>query len=197
MDEIEKAHPDVFNVLLQVMDHGTLTDNNGKKSDFRHVVLIMTSNVGAADLARVRVGFSQAASRGDDEIAFKNTFSPEFRNRLDARIRFDPLTPDVMGHIVDKAMKELVGQLAERKVTISLTDTARAHFAKKGYDVDNGARPLARLVQEEIKRPLADEILFGKLEKGGTVEVDIEGEQVKFRIEPLEDGGGGDEPVLH
>jgi ATP-dependent Clp protease ATP-binding subunit ClpA len=182
LDEIEKAHPDVFNVLLQVMDHGSLTDNNGKKADFRHVVLIMTSNVGAADLARIRVGFSQKSDRGDDEVAFKNTFSPEFRNRLDARIRFDTLTPEVMHHIVDKAVRELVSQLSERNVVISLTDAARDYFAKKGYDVDNGARPLARLVQDEIKRPLADEILFGKLDKGGKVTVDVIDGKVEFDI---------------
>jgi len=186
LDEIEKAHPDVFNVLLQVMDHGSLTDNNGKKADFRHVVLIMTSNVGAADLARTRVGFAHSPGRGDDEVAFKNTFSPEFRNRLDARIRFDALTPAVMGHIVDKAVKELVGQLSERHVMISLTDSARDYFAKKGYDADNGARPLSRLVQDEIKRPLADEILFGKLDKGGSVEVDVVDGRVEFHIEPPE-----------
>jgi ATP-dependent Clp protease ATP-binding subunit ClpA len=183
LDEIEKAHPDVFNILLQVMDHGGLTDNNGKKADFRHVVLIMTSNVGAADLARIKVGFSQKSDRGDDEIAFKNTFSPEFRNRLDARIRFDPLTPDVMHHIVDKAVKELVQQLSERNVVISLSDAARDYFAKKGYDIDNGARPLARLVQDEIKRPLADEILFGKLDKGGSVLVNVVDGRVEFEIE--------------
>jgi ATP-dependent Clp protease ATP-binding subunit ClpA len=183
LDEIEKAHPDVFNILLQVMDHGGLTDNNGKKADFRHVVLIMTSNVGAADLARIRVGFSQKSDRGDDEIAFKNMFSPEFRNRLDARIRFDPLSPQVMHHIVDKAVKELVQQLSERNVVISLSDPARDYFAKKGYDVDNGARPLARLVQDEIKRPLADEILFGKLDKGGTVVVNVVDGRVEFEIE--------------
>jgi ATP-dependent Clp protease ATP-binding subunit ClpA len=187
LDEIEKAHPDVFNVLLQVMDHGSLTDNNGKKADFRHVVLIMTSNVGAADLARIKVGFSQKSDRGDDEVAFKNTFSPEFRNRLDARIRFDALTPEVMHHIVDKAMRELESQLSERNVAISLTDAARDYFAKKGYDVDNGARPLARLVQDEIKRPLADEILFGKLDKGGSVTVDVVDGRVEFEIEPPED----------
>jgi ATP-dependent Clp protease ATP-binding subunit ClpA len=185
LDEVEKAHPDVFNVLLQVMDHGTLTDNNGKKADFRHIVLIMTSNVGATDLARTQVGFGRAHTRGDDEIAFKSTFSPEFRNRLDARIRFDPLTPDVMGNIVDKAMTELKHQLAERKVTISLTNSARDYFATKGYEIDNGARPLARLVQDEVKRPLADELLFGKLEKGGHVEVDVVDGKVEFRVEPI------------
>src|SRR5262249_47690552 len=146
-----------------------------------------TSNVGAADLARIKVGFARSAARGDDDIAFRNMFSPEFRNRLDARIRFDPLTPEVMGHIVDKAMKELVLQLAERNVTISMTDRARDYFAKKGYDVDNGARPLARLVQDEVKRPLADEILFGRLEKGGSVQVDVAKDEVKFRITPKDD----------
>jgi ATP-dependent Clp protease ATP-binding subunit ClpA len=183
LDEIEKAHPDVFNVLLQVMDHGTLTDNDGKKADFRHVVLIMTSNVGAADLARTRVGFARTSQRGDDDIAFKNTFNPEFRNRLDARIRFDPLSPEVMGHIVDKVFDELRGQLSERSVTIELTAEARAYFADKGYDVDNGARPLARLVQDEVKRPLGDELLFGKLEHGGHVRVDVDGNAVTFFIE--------------
>jgi ATP-dependent Clp protease ATP-binding subunit ClpA len=173
LDEIEKAHPDVFNVLLQVMDHGTLTDNNGKRSDFRHMVLIMTSNVGAQDLARVRVGFGQRDQRGDDDRAFKNTFSPEFRNRLDARIRFDALSPDVMLSIVDKAIKELAGQLREREVSIELTENARKYLAVIGYDRDNGARPLARLVQERIKRPLGDELLFGKLSSGGHVTVDV------------------------
>jgi ATP-dependent Clp protease ATP-binding subunit ClpA len=183
LDEIEKAHPDVFNVLLQVMDHGTLTDNDGKKADFRHVMLIMTSNVGAADLARTRVGFARISQKGDDEIAFKNTFSPEFRNRLDARIRFDALSPEVMGHIVDKLFKEMSGQLAERNVIIELSDEARAYFADKGYDADNGARPLARLIQDEVKRPLGDEILFGKLEHGGRVRVDVDGSEVRFHIE--------------
>ncbi len=173
LDEIEKAHPDVFNVLLQVMDHGSLTDNNGKKSDFRHVVLIMTSNVGAQDLARVRVGFGQRNQRGDDDKAFKNTFSPEFRNRLDARIRFDALSPSVMLNIVDKSVKELAAQLREREVSIELTDRARRYLAIVGYDRDNGARPLARLVQERVKRPLGDELLFGKLSSGGHVRVDV------------------------
>jgi ATP-dependent Clp protease ATP-binding subunit ClpA len=197
LDEVEKAHPDVFNVLLQVMDHGTLTDNNGKKADFRHVVLIMTSNVGASDLARIKVGFTHTHARGDDEMAFKNTFSPEFRNRLDARIRFDALTPEVMHHIVDKAVKELEGQLAERNVTVSLTDAARDYFAKKGYDVDNGARPLARLVQDEIKRPLADEILFGKLEKGGHVDVDVEGEAGNQKVVFQSEAATPEKPTLH
>ena len=173
LDEIEKAHPDVFNVLLQVMDHGSLTDNNGKRSDFRQVVLIMTSNVDAQDLARVRMGFGQRDQRGDDDRAFKNTFSPEFRNRLDARIRFDALSPDTMLNIVDKSIKELAGQLREREVSIELTETARKYLAIIGYDRDNGARPLARLVQERIKRALGDELLFGQLSAGGHVQVDV------------------------
>ena len=180
LDEIEKAHPDVFNVLLQVMDHGTLTDNNGKKADFRHVVLIMTSNVGAQDLARGLVGFGQRDTSGNADIAMKNTFSPEFRNRLDARIHFDALTPGVMERVVDKFMKELGEQLAERDVTISLTSSARAYLAEKGYDKDQGARPLARLIQDEIKKPLGDELLFGDLENGGNVVVDRKDDALVF-----------------
>lgn len=172
LDEIEKAHPDIFNVLLQIMDHGTLTDNNGKKADFRHVVLIMTSNVGAADLAKARVGFGKSEQRGDAEIAYKNTFSPEFRNRLDAKIMFSRLSHEIMGNIVDKAVDELGNLLRERDVSIELTAEARAYFAKIGYDGDNGARPLNRLIQDKIKRPLGDEILFGELQDGGHVIVD-------------------------
>jgi ATP-dependent Clp protease ATP-binding subunit ClpA len=183
LDEIEKAHPDVFNVLLQVMDHGTLTDNNGKKADFRHVVVIMTSNVGAADLARRPVGFGDRSSAGRDDVAMKSTFSPEFRNRLDARISFDPLSHDVMGLVVDKFIKELGGQLAERNVTIELTDAARSYLAEKGYDKDNGARPLGRLIQDEVKRPLGDELLFGKLEHGGRVRLNAEDGKLVFEVE--------------
>jgi ATP-dependent Clp protease ATP-binding subunit ClpA len=172
LDEIEKAHPDVFNVLLQVMDHGTLTDNNGKKADFRHVVLIMTSNVGAQDLARGMVGFGQRDSRGTEDIALKNMFSPEFRNRLDARIHFDALPPEVWGLVVDTFTMELGEQLAVRDVTIELTSAARTYLSEKGYDKDQGARPLARLIQDEIKKPLGDELLFGDLENGGHVVVD-------------------------
>ncbi|HEY6562705.1 MAG TPA: ATP-dependent Clp protease ATP-binding subunit ClpA, partial [Polyangiaceae bacterium] len=188
LDEIEKAHPDVFNVLLQVMDHGTLTDNNGKKADFRHVVLIMTSNVGAADLARKPVGFGERSSRGRDDVAMKSTFSPEFRNRLDARIAFDALSPEVMGLVVDKFMKELAGQLLERAVSVELSDAAREYLAEKGYDKDNGARPLGRLIQDEIKRPLGDELLFGKLEHGGHVVVDIENGELAFKFASVEPG---------
>ncbi len=184
LDEIEKAHPDVFNVLLQVMDHGTLTDNNGKKTDFRHVVIIMTSNVGAADLARRPLGFGERSSAGQEDIALKATFSPEFRNRLDARIPFESLSHDVMGLVVDKNMRELESQLAEREVKVELTDAARKYLAEKGYDRDNGARPLARLIQDEVKKPLSSEILFGALEKGGVAVVDAEGDKLVFRYRP-------------
>jgi ATP-dependent Clp protease ATP-binding subunit ClpA len=178
LDEIEKAHPDVFNVLLQIMDHGKLTDNNGKSTDFRHVILLMTSNVGARDLGRRAVGFGNLRATGDAEREFKLLFSPEFRNRLDSRIQFDPLSPETMGSIVDKFMKELSGQLAERKVTIDLTAAARLHLSEKGYDPDFGARPLARVIQEDVKQPLGEELLFGKLEKGGAVVVDAEDTEI-------------------
>jgi ATP-dependent Clp protease ATP-binding subunit ClpA len=174
LDEIEKAHPDLFNLLLQVMDHGSLTDNNGRKSDFRHVILIMTSNVGARELSKRLPGFGTAGGTqfGDSDEAYKRMFSPEFRNRLDAKIDFRPLDPAVMGQIVDKFVTELSAQLAERKVTIELLPGARAYLAEKGYDPMNGARPLARVIQDEVKRPLTDELLFGKLVNGGKVRVD-------------------------
>ncbi|MDB4941134.1 MAG: clpA [Labilithrix sp.] len=178
LDEIEKAHPDVFNVLLQIMDHGKLTDNNGKSTDFRHVILLMTSNVGARDLGRRAVGFGDARATGDAEREYKLLFSPEFRNRLDARIAFDPLSQSTMGSIVDKFMKELSGQLAEKKVTIDMTEPARAYLAEKGYDPDFGARPLSRLIQEEVKTPLGEELLFGALEKGGSVVVETEDTEI-------------------
>ena len=180
LDEIEKAHPDIFNVLLQVMDHGTLTDNTGKSTDFRHVILIMTSNVGARDLARRSVGFGDARGVVDADREYKRLFSPEFRNRLDARIMFNSLDRSVMAHIVKKFLGELEGQLAERNVTITASDAAIAYLAEKGYDPDFGARPLARLIQEEVKRPLGDELLFGKLEKGGAVAIDAKDGKLTF-----------------
>ncbi len=182
LDEIEKAHPDLFNLLLQVMDHGALTDNNGRKSDFRHVVLIMTSNVGARELSRRMPGFGASGDErfGDTDEAFKRMFSPEFRNRLDAKVDFAPLDPKVMGQIVDKFIAELGTQLAERKVKIDLSAAARAYLAKKGYDPMNGARPLGRVIQDEIKRPLTDEMLFGKLASGGSVRVDVADDKVTF-----------------
>jgi ATP-dependent Clp protease ATP-binding subunit ClpA len=173
LDEIEKAHPDVFNVLLQIMDHGKLTDNNGKSTDFRHVVLLMTSNVGARDLGRRAVGFGDKRATGDAEREYIRVFSPEFRNRLDARIAFGTLSPETMGSIVDKFLKELAGQLAERNVVLYVTAAARTYLSGKGYDPDFGARPLARIIQDEVKQPLGEELLFGKLEKGGKVTVDV------------------------
>jgi ATP-dependent Clp protease ATP-binding subunit ClpA len=175
LDEVEKAHPDVFNILLQVMDHGTLTDNNGRKADFRHVILLMTSNVGARELERRSVGFGTAAEErmGDEDVEYKRVFSPEFRNRLDARIRFHALSPLVMGRIVDKFVAELRAQLGARKVTVELTDAAREWFGHKGYDPKFGARPLGRVLQTELKAPLSEELLFGRLANGGAVTVDI------------------------
>ncbi len=174
LDEIEKAHPDLFNILLQVMDHGKLTDNNGKPADFRHVILIMTSNVGARDLAARKIGFGDSLNIGADDRAFKRVFSPEFRNRLDARVPFGPLQPEAMERIVDKFIKQLSAQLTERDVVVETTDAARAWLAKKGYDRQMGARPLSRVIQEEIKKPLTDEILFGSLEDGGVAVVDLD-----------------------
>jgi ATP-dependent Clp protease ATP-binding subunit ClpA len=184
LDEIEKAHPDLFNILLQVMDHGSLTDNNGRKSDFRHVILIMTSNVGARELSKRLPGFGHAGGQefGDTDEAYKRMFSPEFRNRLDAKVDFKPLDPRVMGQIVDKFVVELAAQLAERKVTIELTEAARGYLADKGYDPMNGARPLSRVIQDEVKRPLTDELLFGRLAGGGKVKVDYVDQKLTFTV---------------
>ncbi|MBL4758252.1 MAG: ATP-dependent Clp protease ATP-binding subunit ClpA [Rhizobiales bacterium] len=176
LDEIEKAHPDLFNILLQVMDHGKLTDNSGKKVDFRNVILIMTTNAGAAELAKAPIGFNQKRKVGDDEEAISRMFSPEFRNRLDSVIGFAPLGTDVITKIVEKFVLQLEAQLADRNVTIELTETANEWIAKRGYDEKFGARPLARVIQEHIKKPLAEELLFGKLTKGGIVRVDTKKE---------------------
>ena len=180
LDEIEKAHPDLFNILLQVMDYGKLTDHNGKTVDFRNVILIMTTNAGAAELARAPIGFARTAREGDDEEAIKRTFAPEFRNRLDAVIRFAGLTPAVIGRVVDKFVIQLEEQLADRDVAIELSAAARAWLAEKGYDATYGARPLARLIQEAIKKPLADELLFGRLAKGGRVRVGLKNGKPSF-----------------
>jgi ATP-dependent Clp protease ATP-binding subunit ClpA len=180
LDEIEKAHPEIFNVLLQIMDHGTLTDNTGKHADFRHMVLIMTSNVGARDLAQAKLGFGERSSGGEDDKAFKNMFSPEFRNRLDARIAFKALGSETIKSVVDKFIAELAAQLADRDVTIDLTEGARAYLAEHGYDKLHGARPLARLIDSEVKRPLSDELLFGALEHGGHVLVGAEAGKLTF-----------------
>ena len=180
LDEIEKAHPDLFNILLQVMDHGKLTDHNGKSVDFRNVILIMTTNAGAADLAKSAIGFEREGRDGDDGEAIERMFSPEFRNRLDAVIGFANLTPEVMSRVVDKFIMQLEVQLEDRNVTIELSEDAREWLAKKGYDRMFGARPLGRVIQESVKRPLAEELLFGKLEKGGLVCVSIKDGKIAF-----------------
>ncbi|RAK69171.1 ATP-dependent Clp protease ATP-binding subunit ClpA [Phenylobacterium kunshanense] len=183
LDEIEKAHPDVFNILLQVMDHGQLTDSNGKKIDFRNVVLIMTSNAGASDAQRNAIGFGRG--KQDDEVdeALKRLFTPEFRNRLDAIVQFRPLTPEIIRQVVQKFVMQLEAQLADRHVTIETSDEAADWLAKNGFDELYGARPLARVIQENIKKPLADEILFGKLAKGGHVRVVLKDGKLAFEIE--------------
>ena len=195
LDEIEKAHPDLFNILLQVMDYGKLTDHNGKSIDFGNVILIMTTNAGAAELAKAPIGFARTERTGDDEEAIKRMFSPEFRNRLDASIRFASLSPAIIERVVDKFVIQLEEQLADRNVTIELSAPARAWFAKNGHDATYGARPLARLIQEEIKKPLADELLFGKLAKGGHVLVGLKGGKLTFSYPapgaPGRKGGSG------
>jgi ATP-dependent Clp protease ATP-binding subunit ClpA len=186
LDEIEKAHPDVYNILLQVMDYGKLTDNNGKTVDFRNVILIMTTNAGAADMSKPAMGFGREAREGEDTEAIKRLFTPEFRNRLDAIIPFRSLTPEIVASVVDKFVKELAAQLADRRVLLEVDADARAWLAEKGYEPLYGARPLARVIQEHIKRPLADELLFGRLAKGGKVKVGIENGQPAFTFEPAE-----------
>ena len=174
LDEIEKAHPDLFNVLLQVMDHGKLTDHNGKQVDFRNVILIMTTNAGAAEMAKAGIGFGSTQRVGEDEEAIKRMFSPEFRNRLDAVIAFSRLSRDMISRVVEKFIFQLEAQLADRNVMIELSPEAMDWIADHGYDELYGARPLARVIQEHIKKPLAEELLFGKLEGGGTVRVVVE-----------------------
>jgi len=171
LDEIEKAHPDLFNILLQVMDHGKLTDHNGKQVDFRNVIIIMTTNAGAADMAKAAFGFTRAKREGDDTEAINKLFAPEFRNRLDAIISFGQLPVPVVAQVVDKFIMQLDAQLSERNVSIELTDEARNWLVENGYDETMGARPMARLIQRDIKTPLADEVLFGRLKGGGTVRV--------------------------
>jgi len=169
LDEIEKAHPDVFNILLQVMDHGTLTDNNGRKADFRNVIIVMTTNAGAEQTARASVGFTTQDHSSDDLKAIEKLFTPEFRNRLDSIVRFSALSKDIIGKIVDKELLQIESQLLDKNVTLRVNEKARQWLADNGYDVAMGARPLARLMQEEIKRGLADELLFGELMNGGEV----------------------------
>ncbi len=173
LDEIEKAHPDLFNILLQIMDYGKLTDHNGKAVDFRNVILIMTTNAGATELAKQAIGFGRAKRTGDDEEAINRLFTPEFRNRLDSVIPFAALTEEIVSKVVDKFVMQLEAQLGDRNVTIQLDDEARSWLAKRGYDSSFGARPLARAIQEHIKKPLAEELLFGALAKGGSVKVTV------------------------
>ncbi|HUZ64062.1 MAG TPA: ATP-dependent Clp protease ATP-binding subunit ClpA [Acetobacteraceae bacterium] len=180
LDEIEKAHPDLFNILLQVMDHGKLTDHNGKTVDFRNVILIMTTNAGAADMAKAAIGFEREVRVGEDEDAIKRMFTPEFRNRLDAVITFAGLTPEVVARVVEKFVMQLEAQLADRNVTIELSSAAKEWLAERGYDRLYGARPLARVIQEYIKKPLAEELLFGKLVKGGAVKVTLKDGALEF-----------------
>jgi ATP-dependent Clp protease ATP-binding subunit ClpA len=197
LDEIEKAHPDIFNILLQVMDHATLTDNNGRKADFRQVVLIMTSNAGSRELSNASIGFwesgasvravdnRQKAAQQRSKQAIEKVFSPEFRNRLDAIVSFDPLTPTVMETIVEKFILQLEAQLAERRIAITLEPAARLWLAEKGYDPVYGARPLARVIQTEVRDPLTDEILFGKLEHGGTVTINLVDGHLDFTFDEI------------
>ena len=182
LDEIEKAHPDVFNILLQVMDHGKLTDHNGRQVDFRNVILIMTSNAGAADMQKAAIGFGRDKREGEDTAAIERTFTPEFRNRLNAVISFAPLSREVVVHVVEKFVLQLEAQLMDRNVHIELTPEAADWLAEKGYDDQMGARPLGRVIQENIKKPLAEELLFGRLMKGGVVRVKIEDDKPAFDI---------------
>jgi len=181
LDEIEKAHPDIFNVLLQVMDHGTLTDNNGRKADFRNVVIVMTTNAGAESLVRTQMGFTPSPKAGDEMEAIKRMFTPEFRNRLDAIISFRALDPVVIMQVVEKFLMQLDEQLAEKKVEANFTQSLKEHLAKKGFDPLMGARPMARLIQDTIRRALADELLFGRLQHGGKVTIDL-GEEDKIKL---------------
>jgi ATP-dependent Clp protease ATP-binding subunit ClpA len=203
LDEIEKAHPDLYNILLQVMDHGKLTDHNGKTVDFRNVILIMTTNAGAADMAKSAIGFGSEVRIGEDEEAIKRMFTPEFRNRLDAIIPFAALTPEVVARVVEKFVMQLEAQLADRNVTIELSSAAKEWLAERGYDRLYGARPLARVIQEHIKKPLAEELLFGRLAKGGAVKVAMKDGKLDFEIteaatpvagRPGEEGGTEKEP---
>ncbi len=205
LDEIEKAHPDIYNILLQVMDHATLTDNGGRKADFRHVILILTSNAGSREASAGAIGFGDdraTTAKGRMKAAIERIFSPEFRNRLDGIIPFDPLTPATMETIVEKFILQLESQLAERRVAITLEPAARAWLAAKGYDPVYGARPLARVVQAEVRTPLTDEILFGKLEHGGTVRIGLADDALTFDVEgsppaAADDDGGAAGPAEH
>jgi len=186
LDEIEKAHPDIFNVLLQVMDHGTLTDNNGRKADFRNVIIIMTTNAGAETMNKATIGFTNPRESGDEMADIKRLFTPEFRNRLDATVSFKALDESIILRVVDKFLLQLETQLAEKKVDVTFTDALRKHLAKKGFDPLMGARPMQRLIQDTIRRALADELLFGRLQDGGRLTVDLDDKgEVQLDIQPL------------
>src|SRR5207244_10156227 len=185
LDEIEKAHPNLYSLLLQVMDHATLTDHTGRQADFRHVILIMTTNAGAQEMAAAAIGFGDASNQEKGRKALERLFSPEFRNRLDAVVQFGRLSPEAVERVVDKFMTELEAQLESRRVAITLAPAARRWLAERGYDPAFGARPMARLIQQEIKRVLAEEMLFGQLKDGGRVEVDVADERLTFRYAPL------------
>ena len=197
LDEMEKAHPDVYNILLQVMDHGKLTDHNGRTVDFRNVILIMTSNAGASEMAKEAIGFGRDKRTGEDTAAIERTFTPEFRNRLDAVISFGALGKEVILQVVEKFVLQLEAQLMDRNVTIELTRAAAEWLGNKGYDDKMGARPLGRVIQEYIKKPLAEELLFGKLAKGGLVKVGVKAGEINLRIEAMENPRlSGDKPPL-
>ena len=197
LDEIEKAHPDVFNILLQVMDHGTLTDHNGRSIDFRNVILIMTSNAGASEMAKAAIGFGRDRREGEDTAAIERTFTPEFRNRLDAVISFASLPKETILQVVEKFVLQLEAQLMDRHVSIELTQGAAQWLADKGYDEKMGARPLARVIQEHIKKPLAEELLFGKLAKGGLVKVGVNKGEISLKLEgPAKPQLSGNKPPL-
>ncbi|MGZ8256656.1 MAG: AAA family ATPase, partial [Gallionella sp.] len=183
LDEIEKAHPDIFNILLQVMDHGTLTDNNGRKADFRNVVIIMTTNAGAEALNKSQIGFAKSSTSGDEMIDIKRMFTPEFRNRLDAVISFAPLNQEVILRVVDKFLMQLEEQLHEKKVEVVFTDALKDYLGAHGFDPKMGARPMARLIQDTIRSALADELLFGRLANGGNVTVDVANEKVQLSFQ--------------
>jgi ATP-dependent Clp protease ATP-binding subunit ClpA len=183
LDEIEKAHPDVFNLLLQVMDHGTLTDNNGRKADFRNVVIIMTTNAGAEEMSRRSIGFSTQDHSSDGMEMIKKVFTPEFRNRLDAIVQFNSLSADVIQHVVEKFLFELEGQLEQKGVFLEVSQEAKEWLAKHGYDDKMGARPMARLIREKFSKPLAEELLFGELAEGGVVRIDITDGEPAFELE--------------
>jgi ATP-dependent Clp protease ATP-binding subunit ClpA len=186
LDEIEKAHPDIFNVLLQVMDHGTLTDNNGRKADFRNTIIIMTTNAGAETMNKSTIGFTNSRQQGDEMADIKRLFTPEFRNRLDAMVSFKPINEDVILRVVDKFLLQLETQLDQKKVDVTFTDALRKHLGKKGFDPLMGARPMQRLIQDTIRKALADELLFGKLVDGGIVTVDVDAEdKITLDIQPL------------